>query len=116
MDATLLLGLQEELVADLTEELKNDPNFNAGILEKKVKTAIKEVMLRRNYEATSYTDERIVSDLENYYSVIKNVALYDYNQSGAEGQISHDENGISRTWTDRNNLFKGVVAFVRVLW
>lgn len=114
MDATLLFGLQEELVADLTAELKSDPNFDADILRGKVKNAIRDVMLRRNYGVTSYNDEKIASDLENYYSVIKNVSLYDYNQSGAEGQTSHDENGISRTWADRDSLFNGVVAFVKI--
>ena len=115
MDMTLLLGLQEELVEDLTAELKNDPNFNVAILKSKVKGAVRDVIRCRNYGATSYTEERIAADLENYYSVIKNIALYDYNQSGAEGQISHDENGISRSWVSRDSLFNGVVAFVKVL-
>ena len=114
MDMTLLLGLQEELVADLTAELKNDPNFNVDILSSKVNGAIRDVILCRNYNASSYSKEEIASDLENYYSIIKKIALYDYNQSGAEGQISHDENSISRTWADRNSLFKGIVAFVKV--
>jgi hypothetical protein len=56
----------------------------------------------------------IAADLENYYSVIRSVALYDYNQRGAEGQVSHDENSIGRTWVDRDKLFNGVVAFVKI--
>lgn len=115
MDATLLNGLQTELVADLTTELKNDPSFDVDILTVKVKNAIRDVKSRRNYGATSYDDERIVKDLENFYSVIRSVALYDYNQMGVEGQESHSENSISRTWVSRDSLFNGVVAFVKVL-
>lgn len=114
MVAVSIEGLQNEIVADLTVELKNDPNFDAGILVIKVKNAIKDVRQRRNYGATSYKEEQIASDLENYYSVIRNIALYDYNQMGAEGQSSHDENSVSRTWIDRDKLFNGVVAFVKV--
>lgn len=114
MDSALLLGLQSELVADLTVELKDDPSFNADVLTVKVKNAINDVKSRRNYVATSYTDKDIAGDLENYYSVIRNVALYDYNQIGVEGQQSHNENSISRTWVSRDSLFNGVVAFVKV--
>jgi hypothetical protein len=107
-------GLQSELVADLKTELKNDPNFDAEILEIKVKNAIRDVRSRRCYGATSYSESMIASDLESYYSAIRNVALYDYNQAGAEFQSSHDENDISRTWVDRDKLFNGVVAFVKI--
>ena len=69
----------------------------------------------RNYGATSYTDEQIQEDLYNFYSVIKRVALYDYNQIGAEGEKSHNENSVSRTWEDRSKLFNGVHAFVKIL-
>jgi hypothetical protein len=107
-------GLQNELVADLKTELKNDPDFDVDILEIKVKNAIRDVRSRRCYWATSYNESMIAADLENYYSVIRSVALYDYNQRGAEGQVSHDENSIGRTWVDRDKLFNGVVAFVKI--
>ena len=48
--------------------------------------------------------------MERYYSNIKNLALYDYNQIGVEGQSAHGENGTSRTWVDRNKYLEGVVA------
>ena len=107
-------GLQNELVADLKTELKNDPNFDEDILKVKVKNAIRDVRQRRNYGATAYKEDAIAEDLESYYSVIRNVALYDHNQIGAEGQVSHDENSVNRVWVDRNKLFNGVVAFVKV--
>lgn len=107
-----LLG---EIIADLTIELKSDPGFDQNVLRVKVKDAMKEVVMRRNYQATSYTDEKIKDDLCNFASVIKKVALFDYNQIGAEGQISHNENSVSRSWVDRDSLFNGVFAFVNTL-
>lgn len=108
------VGLQDEIVAELTVELQDEPTFNVNILATKVRNAIREVKMKRNYQATSYTDEQVEKDLYNYFSVIKSVALYDYNQIGAEGEQSHSENSISRTWVDRDDLFKGVHAFVKV--
>ena len=108
------VGLQDEIVAELTVELQDEPTFNVNILATKVRNAIREVKMKRNYQATSYTDEQIEKDLYNYFSVIKSVALYDYNQIGAEGEQSHSENSVSRTWVDRDDLFKGVHAFVKV--
>lgn len=114
MDEGMNVGLQNSIVAELTTELKDDPDFSSEILTSKVISAIREVKMRRNYSATSYTDKQIESDLDNYYSVIKRVALYDYNQRGVEGQVSHGENGTSRTWENREKLFYGVHAFVKV--
>ena len=107
--------LQNEIVDDLTIELKDDADFNADKLANKVKLAIREVISKRNYTATSYTEDMILADLYNYYSMITNVARYDYNQIGVEGQSSHSEGGINRTWVNRDELFKGLTAFVDVL-
>lgn len=106
--------LTEEIINDLTIQLKNDPTFDADILAVKVKNAVREVRLKRNYTATAYTDEQIANDLYNYYSVIQSVALYDYNQIGAEGEQSHSENSVSRSWVSRDELFRSVHAFIQV--
>lgn len=102
------VGLQDELIADLTIELSSEPTFNADILKQKVIGAIREVKRARKYPSY-YTDEQIQTDLYEYYSNIRNIALYDYNQIGIEFQISSSENGISRTYTDRNKLFSGII-------
>lgn len=107
--------LINEVVEELTIELKNDPTFSVDILSVKVKNAVRDVKMKRNYIDTAYTDEQIAKDLYNYYSVIKSVALYDYNQIGAEGEQSHNENSISRSWVNRDELFKSVHAFVKVI-
>lgn len=108
MDKAMSVGLQDELIADLTIELSSEPTFNADILKQKVIGAIREVKRARKYPSY-YTNEQIQTDLYEYYSNIRNIALYDYNQIGIEFQISSSENGISRTYTDRNKLFSGII-------
>lgn len=115
MKDTVYGTLHSEIVSDLKTELESDPKFNERILSGKVKNAIKEVIQRRCYENTSYTEDKIAKDLERYYSTIRKIALYDYNQVGVEGQQSHNEGGTSRTWVEREKLFNGVHAFVKVL-
>lgn len=107
--------MEQEIIEELTIELKNEPDFNSEILAVKVRNAIREVKMKRNYVATSYTDRQIEQDLYNYYSTIKNLALYDYNTIGMEFQSGSSENSTSRTMIGRDDLFRGVHAFVKVL-
>lgn len=115
MDEAMNVGIEQEIIAELTIELQGEPTFNADVLAIKVRNAIREVKMKRNYIATSYTDTQIEADLYNYFSVIKSVALYDYNQIGVEGQSSSTENGITRVYEDRRKLFDAVHSFIKVL-
>lgn len=111
---TIAEDLQEQIVDELTVELSDDDAFNSEILEIKVRNAIREVKRKRNYPA-SYTTEMIENDLENYYDVIHELALYEYNKVGAEGQSLHSEDDVQRSWVSKDELLKGVHAFVSVL-
>lgn len=82
------------------------------ILEVKVRSAIRAVKTARNYQS-HHTDEFIQADIKQFESQIRDIALYDFNQIGAEGQISHNENSISRTWKDRRECFAGIVPFAK---
>ena len=113
MDEAMNVGLQEELLADLTKELEKEPTFNAEVLTQKIVNAIKEVKIARKYPRT-YTQEQIETDLYNYYSNIRNIALYDFNKIGAEFEQAHDENSVKRTWEKRNSLFSGVMPLARL--
>lgn len=104
-----------EIVEELSAELKaDDPMFNEQVLQFKVRNAIREVMMKRNYIVTSLDEEEILEDLRNYYSTIRNVALYDYNQTGIEFQTSNTEN-YTRSYMKRDDLFLGVHAFVGMM-
>lgn len=106
-------ALSDEILSDLTTELGLKDNDEIAVLSIKVKNAVREVKKARNYP-NNYTESMIDEDLENYYSNIKDLALYDYNQVGAEGEVSHSENGTSRTWKDRKECLNGVIPFVKI--
>ena len=84
------------------------------IIEQLIKQATEDVKAKRNYP-DSYTDEMIAKDLKKHQSVIVNLAVYDHSQAGEEFMASFGENGVSRTWKDRDDLFVGVFPFVKML-
>lgn len=102
--------LVNEILEDLTTELGLTEESDLAVLTSKVRNAYREVKRARNYQS-SHTQEFIDRDMENFYSNIRELALYDFNQVGAEGQTSHSENGTSRVWKERRECLNGVVAF-----
>lgn len=112
MDEVMTVDLQDELIADLTSELSGEDSFNSSALTQKVINAIREVKNARKYPS-NYTDDMIRKDIYRHYSIIRGIALYDYNKIGVEGQVSHSENGTSRTWEERKSLFNGVLPLSR---
>ncbi len=113
MDENMNVGLQDELIADLTLELQGEPTFNPSVLTQKVVNAIREVKRARKYPSY-YTEVQIEKDLYEFYSTIRGIAQYDYNLVGAEGETSHSENGVSRSYIERAKLFSGVLPLARV--
>lgn len=102
--------MKAEILTDLTTELMvTDADlFNLPLLTSKVNNAVMEVKTARKYPS-SYTDSMIENDLVNYYSQIRNIAMYDYNQAGAEGQTSYSGDGTSIQYVDRNELFAQII-------
>lgn len=103
----------DELVSEIYDDLKTELDISEetdlSILLVKVKNAYREVRRMRNYP-DSYEEEMIVKNMEKYYSNIRRLALYDYNQIGVEGEISHNDNTGTRTWDSREKCLEGVVA------
>lgn len=102
------VDIVEKLLAEFTKTFTSDNTFDSLAMEDKIKGAFEEVKEARKYPGY-YTESQIEKDLGKYYSTIKNVALYDYNQIGAEFQESHSENSVSRSWIEREKLFSSVV-------
>ncbi|MBD5545789.1 MAG: hypothetical protein HDQ97_00010 [Lachnospiraceae bacterium] len=105
----------ESLLNEILEDLGNELELSEGdskiaALTSKIRNAIREVRLKRNYPE-HFTEEQAVKDLQKHYSNIRELALYDFNQVGAEGQTSHNENGTNRTWKSRNDCLIGVFAY-----
>ena len=106
--------LIEEIYEDLKTELDISEESDLFILKSKVKNACREVKSKRNYPE-SYIDETIVKDMKRYYTNIRRLALYDYNQYGAEGEIAHSDNSCSRSWVSRETCLEGVVAICTLI-
>jgi len=105
--------IKTELVNDLKVELADEPTFTESVLEIKVKAVIRELISLRRYDKSGMTDAQIEDDLNNFYTQLLNVARYDFNTIGAEGEQSHSENGVTRKYSERNKLWNGVVAYGR---
>ena len=103
-------SLVNEILEDLKTELGLTEESDLAVLTSKVRNAYREVKRTRNYQS-SHTQEFIDRDMEGFYSNIRELALYDFNQVGAEGQTSHSENGTSRVWKERRESLNGVFAF-----
>lgn len=73
-----------------------------------------EIRNKRMYPE-SYTAEKIDDDLKKYENVIIDLAVYDHSQAGEAFMSSYTENGVSRNWKEREDLFVGVYPFVRIL-
>lgn len=99
-----------EILNDLIDEIGLEDASDIAVLNSKVKNAYREVKRTRNYQPC-HSKEFVDRDMENFYSNIRELALYDFNQVGGEGQVSHSENGTSRAWKDRKECFNGITAF-----
>lgn len=108
-------AFETELNNDLTAEMTGSGiEVLESVLAIKVRAVVRELLKIRAYEFSGMTDEEVESDINNYYTQCMNVARYDYNQLGAEGEDSHSENGISRKYISRGQLWAGVVPFAKV--
>lgn len=112
---TIYTDLENSIISELKIELSKEATFDEALLAIKVRSAIREIKSKRMYENSFLTEEEIEKDMWKYYANIKNLARYDYNQIGIEGQINHSENNISRTYHDRDKCFNGVVAFAKII-
>lgn len=107
-----LAEMKESIKTELTLELSNEPMFNENILSVKIDDAIRAVKRTRRYPS-SYTETMIDADMEKFYENVKDIARYDFNMIGVEGQSASTENGESRTYIDRNTLFRGIIPFAK---
>ena len=108
--------LQTEIFEELKTELKHEPLFKEEVLSNKVRDAIREVIRRRCYNNSALTNEQILQDLSRHYSVIKQAALIWYNRIGSEGETVHYENTVHRSFIYDDDIFTGVIPFVKVLF
>lgn len=93
----------EELVLDINPKRESD--FAALVI--KVANAEREIKRARQYPI-EWSDDQIADDMERFYSNLYELAMYDFNIRGAEGQSQVNENGENRMWVDRRRCLNGV--------
>ena len=91
-----------------------DQKEDNPLLEQLIKQVTNEVMNRRMY-TSNYTQEQIDEDLKKFETTIVNAVVYDRSQAGESFMQSYSENGVSRTWKDRDKLFGEVYPFAKIL-
>ena len=75
-----------------------------------VSIAIESFETLRNYPV-SWDEDKIIADLEKNKAKIAMAAIEIESKNGVENQLSHSENGISRTFSECLMAYKGVVGF-----
>lgn len=79
-----------------------------------VALAIEQFENIRNYPA-SWSEDKKLTDMDKNKAKIAMAVIEIDSKDGAEGQISHSENGISRTWSDKITAYKDVIGFANIL-
>lgn len=98
----------------LKVELQDEVTYSEPVLLAKIENAINEVEEAKKYPA-DYSEDLIMYDMSRYVSQIRNIALYDYNQRGAEFEESHHEATVNRSYASRTSLFAGITPVAGVL-
>lgn len=91
-----------------------DKKEDNPLIEQLLEQARNEIIKKRNYPET-YTQDQIDRDVQKFENVMVNLAVYDRSQAGEAYMASYSENGVSRTWKDRESLFVGVFPFVKAM-
>lgn len=106
--------VEDEATGEKSDKVVFDKKEDNPLIEQLLEQARNEVISRRNYPDT-YTQDQIDRDVQKFENVMVNLAVYDRSQAGEAYMASYSENGVSRTWKDRNSLLSGVYPFVKIL-
>ena len=102
----------DEFIADVKSMTTEYLGYEANALV--IQLAIERFASLRNYPS-SYTDEMKLDDMRNNIAKIAMAVVEIDAKDGAEGQLSHGESGISRTYYNGIMAYKGVIGFANVL-
>lgn len=88
--------------------------YGAEVSNLAVDLAIEQFETIRNYPA-SWDESKKLADMEKHKATIAMAAIEIDAKDGAEGQLSHGESGISRSYYDGIMAYKDVIGFANVL-
>ena len=106
MEAEILDEVMEYLGDEVTESDK-------PVLLILVNRAIRKVCTKRY--PFGYSDDEKTKAVEKYRDTIFEAAVYYWAKQGADGESSHSENSISRTYNAEDAIFFDVIPMVKVM-
>lgn len=105
---------RDAVVEALKPELQaNDYQYDDDLLTQKVSEAMDELRMHRRYPST-YSDARILADMERYIAKVKYVAFIKYGKIGTYGELYHYENTVHRSWAHEYEMWYGVLPISQV--
>lgn len=102
---------------DFVEEIRNmiaEYDEEITVSDLVINLAIEAFEALRNYPG-SWDGDKILADLVKNKAKIAMAAIEIDSKNGAENQLSHSENGISRTFSEYLMAYKGVVGFANCI-
>lgn len=106
MEAEIL----KDIITYLGDEVSEADNPVLLIL---INRAIRKICAKRY--PWGYTDKEKEAAIERYRDTIFEAAVYYWTKQGADGESSHSENGISRSYKNEEDIYFDVVPMVKVL-
>lgn len=95
--------LEENLLQDLKVDFGDDFQEETVLLLA-VQRAIRSFKKKRNYPK-SFSEAKILDDMEKCYDCIYDLALYKLNKRGNEFESSHSESGSSKHWNSETDIY-----------
>lgn len=112
------MDIREELIARSTEYFKSIEEIKDEVPSPMlIDFVIEKYAQHRNYPK-SFDEEKINKDMESHITTMAMAVVDLFMKSGAEGEKSHSENGISRTYENAcisSSVFNDVLPFVKSL-
>ena len=100
---------------DFIEKIKSmTTEYGVKTSDLVVTLAIEQFETIRNYPS-SWDEEKKLADMEKNKAKIAMAAIEIDSKDGAENQLSHSENGISRSYYEGIMAYKDVIGFANVL-
>lgn len=105
--------MEAEILRDVITYLGDEVSeVDHSVLLILINRAIRKVCTKRY--PYGYTEKEKETAVERYRDMIFEAAVYYWAKQGADGENSHSENGISRSYQSEEELYFDVVPMVKV--
>lgn len=106
--------METDILADVMTYLDDEvTESDKPVLLILINRAIRKVCMRRY--PFGYTDEQKDTAVKQYRTTIFEAAVYYWAKQGADGESSHSENSISRTYESEDSVFFDITPMIKVL-